>query len=198
MNKVSFGIYLRDVISMKGIKNIPFIHRVERPVTPLFEAILRQTVLSELTLLTAGVCVDSAEINLSKEDIVEDRQPLPAVQSTLNLLGFQNYSYQSKNIRLQPDLVDWADLILVPDLEVENRLCSLFPQALSKTIESSVYVRKTLGDGVNIDKLQNGNGPESENDYLSIATTFQILLPFLISRIKDTYAGHLIVAQCQY
>jgi phosphohistidine swiveling domain-containing protein len=178
---------------MKGIRKILLIHRVERPVNPLFEAILRQAVLSDLTLLTAGVCTDSAEIDLSEEDIVEDRQPLPAVQSVLYSLGFQNYSYQSKNIKLQPHLIDWAELILVPDSEVEDRLCRLFPQALSKTIELSVYVGKTLGDQVNIDKLQNGTGPESENDYLSIAITFQILLPFLINRIKDTYAGHLIV-----
>ena len=80
---------------MKGIRKILLIHRVERPVNPLFEAILRQAVLSDLTLLTAGVCTDSAEIDLSEEDIVEDRQPLPAVQSVLYLIGFQNYSYQS-------------------------------------------------------------------------------------------------------
>ena len=86
----------------------------------------------------------------------------------------------------------WKSALRV-SLEVEDRLCRLFPQALSKTIELSVYVGKTLGDQVNIDKLQNGIGPESENDYLSIAITFQILLPFLINRIKDTYAGHLIV-----
>ena len=178
---------------MKGIRKILFIHRVERPVNPLFEAILRQAVLSDLTLLTAGVCTDSAEIRLSSGDISEERQPLPAVQSALNSLGFRNYTYRSKDIRLQPQLIDWVDLILVPDIEVEDRLCRFFPQALSKTIELSVYVGKTLGDQANIDKLQNGKVPESENDYLSIATTFQTLLPFLINRIKDTYTGHLIV-----
>ena len=178
---------------MKGIRKILLIHRVERPVNPLFEAILRQAVLSDLTLLTAGVCTDSAEISLSKEDLVEDRQPLPAVQYALASLGFQNYAYKSQNIRVQPHLIDRADLIFVPDSAVEARLCRLFPQASGKTIELSVYVGKTLGKAVNIDELQNGNGPESENDYLSIATTFQTLLPFLINRIKDTYAGHLIV-----
>jgi phosphohistidine swiveling domain-containing protein len=178
---------------MKEVRKILFIHRVERPVNPLFEAILQQAVLSDLTLLTARVCTDSAEFSLSNGDISEEGYPVPAVQFALNSLGFQNYSYRSKDIRLQPQLIDWADLILGPDSEVDDRLCWLFPQASGKTIELSVYVGKTLGEEVNIDELPNGSGPESENDYLSIATTFQTLLPFLINRIKDTYASHLIV-----
>ena len=111
---------------MKEIRKILFIHRVERPINPLFEAILRQAVLSDLTLLTAGVFTDSAEISLSKEDLVEDEQPLPAVQYALDSLGFQNYTYRSKDIRVQPQLIDRADLIFVPDSAVRPGYAGFF------------------------------------------------------------------------
>jgi phosphohistidine swiveling domain-containing protein len=176
---------------MKGIKKILFVHRPERPVNPLFEAILRQTVLSDSVLSTAGVSVDSAEIGLPEDDITEWKQPLPEIQSVLDSLGFQGYSYRSKNVRLQAHLIDWADLILVPEAGAEDLLCLFSHEAWSKTIDIKDYCGKNHGEST--DKLSDGKSPASEDDYLSIATTFKMLIPELLNRIKDSYASHLIV-----
>jgi len=177
---------------VKEIKKILFVHRVERPVNPLFEAIMQRAVLSDSVLSTAGLCIDSAEIGLPQDYVVEEKKPLPEVQSILDSMGCQSYSYRSKDIRSQSSLIDWADLILVPDLGTEDLLCMFSHEAWSKTIEISVYCGKKHG-GADADKLSDGNSPKSTDDYISIATTFKMLLPELINRIKDSYASHLIV-----
>lgn len=175
---------------MKEIKTILFVHRVDKPFNPLFEAILREAALSDSVLSTAGLCIESAEIGFPDDDLIEGNLMLPEIKSTLESLGFQSYYYSSKNIRLHPELIEWADAIFVPDLGVEDLLCLFYHNAWSKTIpmEDPSSSNKYLNYNVSFYDKDDNNV-----NYSSVAMAFKAFLPDIIDRVKDSFANHLVV-----
>jgi phosphohistidine swiveling domain-containing protein len=169
---------------MKAIRNILLVHRDDCTLNPLFKAILQQGAQADSVLSMAGLRVDSAEAEFPGTDLSEGEPLLPEVQSALDSLGFQEFKHRSKSIKLHPDLISWADLILVPDLGSEDIICTFSHEAWSKTIEIDRYCG-------NYTVIKAGFMPhecKTKEDYLSVARTFNTLVPDLINRVKDSYA----------
>ena len=89
-------------------------------LSPLFKAILQRETTLDLVLQTVGLRVDSAGLELPGAEISEGNTLENPVWSALKSLGIQNFQHSSKSMRLHPDLVRWAVLILVPALMEEE------------------------------------------------------------------------------
>lgn len=170
---------------MKAIKHVLFVDKDDRSLSPLFEAIVQQPARTDSVLSTAGLILDTAGIEFPGMELNEGKPPTDVVCSALNSLGFNHFQHISKSVRMHPELVYWADLILVPGLREEDLLCLDFNEAWSKTLPIGCYcgnyaMRITLSDEA------------TDKEYLSASEAFNALLPDLISRIKDSYANALI------
>lgn len=162
-----------------------FVDKDDCSLGPLFKAIVQQAVRIDAVLSTVGLIADTAGIEFPGTELNEGKPPTDVVCSALNSLGFSHFQHSSKSVRMHPELVHWADLILVPALLEEDLLCLDFHEAWSKTLQIECYCGKyamhiTLSDEA------------TEKEYLSASEVFKALLPDLISRIKDSYANALI------
>ncbi len=119
---------------MKAVKKILFVHADDNSLGPIFKAILQKELQADPVLATAGLQVDSVGTEGG------DGEPLQqSVRSALKSMGIQEFEHTSKNIWGRPDLVKWADLILVPSLLEEDILCLNFTEAWSKTLPVECY-----------------------------------------------------------
>jgi len=106
----------------------------------------------------------------------------------LKSTGIQEFEHTSKNIWLHQDLVRWADLILVPSLLEEDMLCLKFTEAWSKTLPVECY----CGQYYTKTTFHPGTAPQTEDECRVAADTFKELLPYVINKLKDSYADALI------
>jgi phosphohistidine swiveling domain-containing protein/protein-tyrosine-phosphatase len=175
---------------MKEIKKVLFVCSEDCSLNPLFVAILQKAIKDDPILSVAGIRIDSAEISYPGMDLSQNDLSAHEIKSVLAELGFQNVGYQPKNIKMHPDVIEWADLILVPRLSDEDLLCLFYPDTWSKSIEIESFCgRYEVGKEL----LSYSNLPKNKEEYLSISKRFNELLPDLMNRIKDSYAYALIV-----
>lgn len=170
---------------MKAIKHILFIDRDDRSLNPLFKAILEQAMREDPVLSAVGLKVDTAGIDRPGKEVDEGKPPKDTVHSALNSLGIHDLQHASKDIRMQSELLEWADLILVPGLLQEDVLCDDFHEAWSKTLPVECYCGEYE---IKTDFMTLSTSDEAtEKDYLSAAETFRNLLPGLVCGLKDSY-----------
>ena len=170
---------------MKSIKHVLFVDKDGRSLSPIFRAIVEQMTRVDSVLSTAVLVADTAGIEFSGTESSEGMPPTNVVCSALNSLGFSHFQHNSKSVRLHPELIHWADLILVPGLREEDLLCLDFPEAWSKTLPIECYCGKYTMHIALSDEA-------TEKEFLSASETLKALLPDLISRIKDSYANALV------
>lgn len=172
---------------MKAIKKVLFVHADDRSLAPLFKAIFQRAVVTDPILSTADLQVDCAGIELPGTVMTEGTPPEYTLRSVLSSIGIKGFQHSSKNVRTHPELVRWADLILVPRSSEEDLLCLDFGEAWSKTIRMDCYCGK-----YKVDKRLSLSGGRTEDIYLSAAETFMATLPDLIDNVKSSYASAVI------
>ncbi len=170
-------------IIMKAIMKILFFHGDDDSLGPIFKAIFQRQILDDPVLVTAGLRLDSVGNGSEGEPLQE------SVCSALRSMGIQEFEHTSKNIWLHRDLVQWADLILVPSLLEEDILCLNFREAWSKILPIECY----CGQYYTETRFHPGTAPQTEEECRIAADTFKKLLPHVIDKVKDSYAKALIV-----
>ena len=168
---------------MKAVKKILFAHGDDNSLGPIFKAIFQMTISADPILAITGLKIDSVGIESSEGEPLQQ-----FVHSALKSTGIQEFEHTSKNIWLHQDLVRWADLILVPSLLEEDMLCLKFTEAWSKTLPVECY----CGQYYTKTRFHPGTAPQTEDECRVAADTFKELLPYVINKLKDSYANALI------
>ena len=109
---------------MKAVKQILFVHDDDNSLGPIFKAVFQKEISCNPFLTTADIKIDSVGFKGGEGDSLPE-----VVRSVLKAIGILEFTHSSKNIWLHQDLVQWADLILVPSLLEEDLLCLNFKEA---------------------------------------------------------------------
>ncbi len=168
---------------MKAVKKILFAHDNDNYLGPIFKAVFQSEISRNPLLAAADLIIDSVGFEGGEGD------PLPeVVRSALEAKEIIGFEHSSKNIWLHQDLVQWADLILVPSLLEEDLLCLNFKEAWSKTLQVECYCNRNDGTtGFNP-----GYSPRLDEECRAAVNVFMNLLPYIINRLKDSYCDALV------
>ncbi|MBA7616755.1 hypothetical protein ES703_24054 [subsurface metagenome] len=169
---------------MKAIRKVLFFHGDDDSLGLMFKAIFQKEILDDPVLATAGLRLDSVGNGSEGESLQE------SVYSALRSMGIQEFEHTSKNIWFHPDLVRWADLILVPSLAEEDILCINFREAWSKTLPVECY----CGQYNTETRFHPGTKPETEDEYQVAADIFKGLFPYTINKLKDSFCDALVAS----
>lgn len=169
---------------MKAIKKVLFFHGDDDSLGPIFKAIFQKKILDDPMLVTAGIRFDSVG-NGSEGELLQE-----SVYSALKLIGIREFEHTSKNIWLHRDLVQWADLIVVPSLQEEDILCLNFREAWSKTLPIECY----CGQYNTETRFHPGTKPETEDEYQVAAGIFKGFFPYIINKLKDSFCDALVAS----
>jgi len=175
---------------MKAIKRILFVCSDIHLLNPLFQVILNQAVEADPILSVAEISVESAVISWPGAESVANYLPAPEMESALGEMGFSCKTNRSREIKLHPEILLWADSILVPGLMEEDMLCAFSHDAWSKIVQIESFCGKHEAGKqlLSYDSL-----PKTKDYYSSMAAKFKELIPYLIGRIKDSLTNALIV-----
>ena len=169
---------------MKAIRKVLFFHGDDDSLGPIFKAIFQREILDDPVLVTAGLRLDSVGNGSEGEPLQE------SVCSALRSMGIQEFEHTSKNIWLHRDLVQWADLILVPSLKEEDILCLNFREAWSKSLPVECY----CGQYYIETRFHPGYAPQSEDECRGAADVFKGLFPYAINKLKDSFCDALVAS----
>lgn len=174
---------------MKAIKKVLFFDAVDHCMEPIFHALFKKGRDSDAVLSNSGLKIISTGKRRRSGDPVEED-----IKNSLKEAGIPDFTYAYTNLFDHPELIEWADLILVPTLLEEDMVCINFPEARSKTINILSYGQLPSESS----KAKQVNG-QPDNGYDSIINWFIYLMPILFGVIKDSYNGALVAkGQCIY
>jgi phosphohistidine swiveling domain-containing protein len=167
---------------MKAIKNVLFFNAVEPAIELIFQALFKKQQISDAVLANSGLNIQTTGLQSKQDKPIEDH-----IRNALAGIGICDFEYEYKHMFAHPELIQWADVILVPTLLEEDIICLNFPEAWSKTSSILCYYQPLQETG----KTKSSNRQE-EKGYDSIIAWFSTLLPFLSRVIKDSYCDALV------
>lgn len=170
------------------IRNILIVGREGSSLSSLLRALLKREIKNDPILVEAGIKVDSADISFHGPELKASQPFSTKVKSSLAKSGL-DISEISPESPLRSGILQWADLILVPGLGEEDLLC-ISDRATWSKIEGINTFCSRLN---NIELSVPPGMVDNEEIFLSAVVTFKELLPDLINRIKDSYAGARII-----
>ncbi len=174
---------------MKAIKNILYLDAIDNSsAEPIFHALFKKLQASDAVLSNSGLNIQTAGVRNDGMPVNND------IMAALASSGIQGFEYKHTCLHAHPELIGWADMILVSTLLEEDMICMRYHEARSKTNSILCYSRPPQEQPETQSSVQH-----SQNIYDSTIAWFNELIPVLFKVIKDSYCDALILkGKCIY